>query len=175
MLDESLLNAPIPGMSLTTEPGNRPWENPPQLTTVEEAVEFYTDRVLDPEKADSILNPLVEGVSVEQAADYLTTSAVMNGIHTIDISILITPVIKEMIRYVADSYGVEYKESLGKQRRKDTLPSHEIKAIVKEAAQEHNLNLGFNGTQKDNKEKEEMPVRKGLMAKNSMIKEGAMQ
>ena len=174
-MDESILNAPIPGMSLTTEPGNRPWENPPQLTTVEEAVEFYTDRVLDPEKADSILAPLVEGVSVEQTADYLTTSAVMNGIHTIDVGILVTPVIKEMIRFVADSYGVEYKESLGKQRKKDMLPSHEVKAIVKEAAQEYNLSLGFKGMQKEAPQKEEMPMRRGLMARAPMAGEGEMQ
>lgn len=174
MLDESLLNAPIPGMSLTTEPGNRPWENPPQIVTIDDAIEYYASRILDPEKADSILLPLVEGVSVEQTADYLTTSAVMNGLHTLDVSVLITPVIKEMIRYVADLYDVEYKESLGKERRKSQLPSHEIKAIVKEVAEDYNLNLGFKGREKP-MDKEEMPMRRGLMARAPMADEGEMQ
>lgn len=174
MLDESLLSAPIPGMSLTTEPGNRPWENPPQIVTIDDAIEFYASRILDPEKADSILAPLVEGVSVEQTADYLTTSAVMNGIHTLDVSVLVTPVIKEMIRYVADLYDVEYKESLGKGRKKSQLPAHEVKAIVKEAAQEYNLNLGFGGKNKP-MDNEEEPMRRGLMARAPMANEGEMQ
>ena len=38
MFDASSLNAPIPGMSLTTEPGNRPWENPPQIVTIDDAL-----------------------------------------------------------------------------------------------------------------------------------------
>ena len=40
LLDKpDLLDAPIPGQSLTSEPGNYPWEQPPQLNTVDEAVE----------------------------------------------------------------------------------------------------------------------------------------
>ena len=46
-LSPDLLQGPIPGMSLTKEPGEYPWERPTQLTTVEEAVEYYTDRVLN--------------------------------------------------------------------------------------------------------------------------------
>ena len=31
-----LLKAPIPGQSLTDEPKNYPWENPPEITDPEE-------------------------------------------------------------------------------------------------------------------------------------------
>ena len=74
MFDASSLNAPIPGMSLTTEPGNRPWENPPQLNTVEEAIEYYTDKLTEPEKIDYLLEALSLEVSVEAIADALTIS-----------------------------------------------------------------------------------------------------
>ena len=33
-----MFNAPIPGMSLTTEPKGRPWENPPQYDDVDDVV-----------------------------------------------------------------------------------------------------------------------------------------
>ena len=46
MLDPNLLQGPIPGMSLITEPGNRPWENPAMLTTVGETIDFYTEKLL---------------------------------------------------------------------------------------------------------------------------------
>ena len=172
MLDESILSAPIPGMSLTTEPGNRPWENPPQYTTVEEAIEFYADKLLDPEKAEAVLLPLVEGVSLEQAVDYITTSSVMEGLHTIDVSILVTPVVKEMIRYVADLYDVEYKESLDKEIKKAKLPAHEVKAIVKEAAQDYNMSLGHKGKTKSGPKEEPKP--QGLMSRVTAMNRGGM-
>ena len=34
-----LLDAPIPGMSLTHELGDRPWQSPPKAATVGEAME----------------------------------------------------------------------------------------------------------------------------------------
>ena len=38
---EDFLEAPIPGMSLTTEPGSVPWEQPPQLVTIQQVADFY--------------------------------------------------------------------------------------------------------------------------------------
>lgn len=40
-LSKSTFDYPIPGQGMTAEVGSRPWQNPPQYTTVEEALEFY--------------------------------------------------------------------------------------------------------------------------------------
>ena len=57
--DAAFVNAPIPGMSLTSEPGNRPWENPSNLVSIEDAMEFYTKRILGtPENYDQVLDIL---------------------------------------------------------------------------------------------------------------------
>lgn len=127
------LKAPIPGMSLTTEPGNRPWENPPQLVTVDEAIEFYTEKILDPDKADAILNAMDEEVSIEAMADMLTTSAVMDGIHTLDVSILVTPVVQEMLRYVGDLNEIEYINSYEEVDKKNKISRTEAKKLAREA------------------------------------------
>ena len=37
-LSPNVLQGPIPGMSLTKEPGSVPWENPSQLVTIEETL-----------------------------------------------------------------------------------------------------------------------------------------
>jgi hypothetical protein len=134
--DPESLSAPIPGMSLTTEPGNRPWENPPQIVNIEEAVQFYAEKLLDPEKEDAILNAFSEQVSIEAMADMITTSAVMEGIHTIDISILVTPVIYEMLKYVGDINDVDYVESYEELEKKKRIPVSEAKNIVKEIVKE---------------------------------------
>ena len=36
-----MIDAPIPGQSLTNEPGSYPWEKPPKLNTVDEVISNY--------------------------------------------------------------------------------------------------------------------------------------
>ena len=38
MLKEQSFDAPIPGMSMTHELGARPWQSPPQYSTVDEVI-----------------------------------------------------------------------------------------------------------------------------------------
>jgi hypothetical protein len=164
-----MLRAPIPGMSLTTEPGNRPWENPPQLVTVDEAIEFYAEKLLDPEKADVILEAMELEVSIESMADMLTTSAVMEGIHTIDVSILVMPVIKEMIRYVGDLNEVEYLESYAELDKQKRIPKNEARKIVREVAKNYNR---LPSSKEEPEEDMEVPEPKaGLMARRIMSEE----
>lgn len=113
--DAGFLNAPIPGMSLTTEPGNRPWENPPMLVTVEDALEFYANKIVgDFDNHDSVLEMLELRLPVQNVANLLQKTSVMEGFHTIDVGILVTPAIEEMIMAVADLHGVKYAESMDK-------------------------------------------------------------
>jgi hypothetical protein len=111
--DAGFVNAPIPGMSLTTELGNRPWENPPQLVTVEDALEYYANKLIaDSDNHDAILEMLELQVPVENVANILQKTAVMEGLHTIDVGVLVAPAVEEMIMAVADMYGVRYAESV---------------------------------------------------------------
>jgi hypothetical protein len=121
--DAGFLNAPIPGMSLTTEPGNRPWENPPMLVTVEDALEFYAKKILtDSDNHEQVLNILESQVPVVNAAAILQKMSIMNGYHTIDVGILVTPAIEEMIMAVGDMYGVRYAKDIN-EIIKDKVPN----------------------------------------------------
>lgn len=111
--DAGFVNAPVPGMSLTTEPGNRPWENPPLLVTLEDALEFYVGKIIaNSDSHDSVLEMLELRMPVENIANLLNKMSVMEGYHTIDVGILILPAIEEMIMAVADMHGVKYAESI---------------------------------------------------------------
>ena len=46
----------IPGQGMTAEKNSRPWLNPPKLSTVEETLEFYFDRMLQEEATMSLLS-----------------------------------------------------------------------------------------------------------------------
>ncbi len=111
--DAGFVSAPIPGMSLTSEPGNRPWENPPMLVTVEDALEFYISKIIaDSNSHDSVLQMLELRLPVENIANLLNKMSIMEGYHSIDVGILVLPAIEEMIMAVADMHGVRYAESM---------------------------------------------------------------
>ena len=107
--DNPLLDAPIPGQSLTTEPGNRPWENPPQYTTVEDTIQFYMKRFSDPEMGSRVLDILEDSkVPITVLVEVITMGGVMQGLHTIDVGIMVTPILVEFIVGMAKKAGVEH-------------------------------------------------------------------
>jgi len=157
------LEAPIPGMSLTTEPGNRPWENPPMLVTAQDAADFYSERLLDEETQDFIVAALDQGLSVDVLVEQLTTSAVMEGYHTIDISVLIAPIVRELIMYVGDINKVDYVVSYEEMQKAKRVSYKLAKDVVKEVMQED--------TKQEPDEEESVKPKgrgRGLMAKRSI-------
>lgn len=127
-LPEVSLNRPIPGQSLTTEVGNRPWENPPQYSTVEEALQYYIPRVINPDMQEDMFNVLETGIPVTMIAETLIQGGVMQGKHTIDVGILALPVIMETIAYIAEEQGVEYE--MGTKLKTDDTPSESAIALA---------------------------------------------
>ena len=96
-------------MSLTAEPGARPWQSPPQFNTVEEVSEFYIERISDPELSPQILDVIELGYPLVTLANSFTLGGVMMGKHTIDVAILVTPIITEWLRGMAEDAEIEYK------------------------------------------------------------------
>ena len=135
--DAAFVNAPIPGMSLTSEPGNRPWENPPNLVSVEDAMEFYTKRILGtPENYDQVLDILESGLPVRNVANILMKTSVMEGNHTIDVGILVLPVIEELLMAVADMHNSEYTESIDSLFKENVVSRRQARLAVQELKKE---------------------------------------
>jgi hypothetical protein len=105
-----MLKAPIPGMSLTTPPKSYPWEQPPQMEDPDEAIRFHITRLNEPERINALIDMIDLGMPVRALAEGLLTSAVMNGRHSIDVSLIIAPVIHEEIKSIAEDAGIEYDE-----------------------------------------------------------------
>tara|TARA_R100000149_G_scaffold21748_1_gene8249 strand:+ start:166 stop:663 length:498 start_codon:yes stop_codon:yes gene_type:complete len=155
--DPAMLQGPIPGMSLTKEPQEAPWENPPELSTIQDVIDFYTEKMLGDEIEDAILVALDEGLSVERMAEFISTSGTMNGRHSLDLAFLVDPYVRELIRYVADSADVDYVDSYGEREAKKRVPYRQIRTVIKEM---YDTKQGAVVTDED---KLELP--KGLMAK----------
>lgn len=100
----------IPGVSLTTTPGNAPYERPPETQDPAEATKRHVEHLNDPEVMEAIIDFLEMGASIKTVVEGVTRNAVMNGIHSVDVSMLVAPVLHELIKGNADALGVEYKE-----------------------------------------------------------------
>jgi len=109
---EPIFDAPIPGSSLTKEMGNQPWKNPPQHTTLEEAVDFYVNKMSTDEFTNKLVTNLEMGIPVTSIANVIQMHGVMEGRHTLDISIMLIPILMEMIALIGDTMGIEYDMGL---------------------------------------------------------------
>lgn len=112
---DPLFDAPIPGQSMLHELGARPWQNPPQYSTLEDVVEFYISKMATDEVAMQVVDVLEMDVSVVDLAHVIQLANVMEGVHTIDVGVLVTPVLMEFIMLIGDSAGVDYRTGLDEQ------------------------------------------------------------
>ena len=132
-----MFSAPIPGQSLTSEPKNVPWENPPQFPDPESALLWHMDRLQEPEKIKAVAGLLTLGLDVVTLTEGLLRAAVIDGRHSIDVSLLIGPIIHEYIVGTADAAGIEYDEGMDEPSVDDTnieytIRSKESAKILKE-------------------------------------------
>jgi len=175
-----MFNAPIPGQSLTTEPKNYPWENPPEYSNAEDALMWHMDRLDDPEKTKACMGLLELGLDVVTLTEGLLRGAVAEGIHTIDTSLIIGPVIHEYLTGTADAAGIEYKEGLSDNKMDmDALNSQvneqQAKKILEDIDNEEE-DLDLSPMEEEPMQKE-MPMEqpemqeekpKGLMAREAL-------
>tara|TARA_R110002020_G_scaffold351300_1_gene564564 strand:+ start:846 stop:1358 length:513 start_codon:yes stop_codon:yes gene_type:complete len=109
---EPSFDAPIAGQSLTNELGGYPWQQPAQYTTVEEAMTFYLPKLKNEEYSDSLLDVLQMGVPVTTIANTVQMAGVMEGKHSIDVGVLILPVLIEAISLIAEEANIEFETGL---------------------------------------------------------------
>ena len=126
---------PIPGGSLTShKPGERQWERPPEIASVEEALKYYMERLSDEEIIDDFMVAIESGIAIVPMVKALYLSNVMRGIHSLDVGILIAPALTEYFAAVARSYEIDYKMS-NKDYKKEKREKEEAKiAMLLQAA-----------------------------------------
>ena len=164
-LQQIPFDAPIPGQSFTSELGNRPWEKPPQYTTIEDAIDFYMQRINEEDFKQPLLDVIELGMPLTSIANALQLSSVMEGKHTIDIGILVLPVIVELMSLMAENEGVKYTTGVEKKTSKD-YSNTEIALAVKKAGDKVKDQKINEDTMTDESEpvvEEEQPT--GLMAR----------
>jgi len=159
------LDGPIAGQSLTAELGARPWQNPPKYTTVEQAASFYVPRLTSERQSGQILDLLEMGVPVDTLVDTIQLGGVMEGLHSVDVGMLVSPVLAEVVHQMAKSAGVEHTV-LSTERGEEVPDDAEISIALRDADK-----MIMSDTEEDSMEMiEEPPMKeepKGLMARRN--------
>jgi len=127
LINEESFSRPIPGQSLTAELGSRPWQNPPQFSTVEETIDYYIGQITTDGFTKSLIHTLKTGVPMTVIANSIQTVGVMEGKHSLDVGILVIPVLMEAMMLIADKAGIEYDSGLEDETK---LDSNELVAEV---------------------------------------------
>ena len=158
---EEAFDAPIAGMSMTHELGARPWQQPAQYPTVEEALEFYVQRLTSDQFVARLLEIIERGIPLTALAETITLGGVMEGLHSVDVAVLVNPVLVELMAGIADNADVEYK--VGDTDGED-IPD---KGIVAKAMKEIRCKYSFDEDKEPEQqvEEEETEEPRGLMAR----------
>ena len=183
---EPTFDAPIPGQSLTSEPKLYPWESPPQIDKAEDAFDFYVNTLKKPETMDDIFIALREGFPLNILVKSLLSVGVMEGLHSIDVSLIIAPVIHEYILGIATLDGVNVNErpmtkaQMLEKKENARLASAIERSLEKAKDQDEGSDLleeALSFVQNVEKEPEEEPVEeesmpeeqpKGLMSRREV-------
>lgn len=104
--------APIPGMSLTTEPRSRAWERPARYATPEETLEVYIEEITTPEQVAQMLEIIEGGYPITTMVDTIVLNGVMEGAHSLDTAVIIAPALFELVTGIADSADIKYTDGL---------------------------------------------------------------
>ena len=112
---------PIPGQSLTTPSKSAPYERLPDVTDPREALELHLDNLMKEGAMDDVLFFLEEGLDLVTLVEGIVRSAVMEGIHSIDISLIIAPVLHEFIKGAALRAGIDFEEGFENKKDKQAI------------------------------------------------------
>jgi len=130
------LNGPIPGQSLTDEPSNYPWERPPETADPTEALSMHLKKMAGPKYMESALFMMELGIPAEVVTNTTLTMAIGNGIHSVDVGLIIAPAIHKEVVSIAELAGIEYDEHFPEgeeeeQQAKDMLQAKVIAKLKK--------------------------------------------
>ena len=111
--EDNVFDAPIPGQSLTDEPGNYPWEHPPQTASIEEATDYVYESIMKKENMERMFTLLRMGIPVEALVKVITFSGFLEGKWSVDVAKLLEPIVAMMITGEASLAEIPAKVNLG--------------------------------------------------------------
>jgi hypothetical protein len=80
------------------------------MATVEEATKYYINKLADQDVMDDLAVLFDGGMPIAPFVQTLTTTAVSEGLHTIDVSLIVSPIVHAFLKAAMLEYGIEAKD-----------------------------------------------------------------
>ena len=125
-----VLRGPIPGQSFADKPGNYPWERPPETADPKVALSKHLKKMSGAKYMDSALYMMEVGLPVEVLTNTTLTMAIGNGIHSVDVGLIIAPAIHKEVVSIAEMAGIEYDEHFPEDAEKEQQAKDMLQAKV---------------------------------------------
>lgn len=175
MADISPFDQPIPGQSLTGEPRNNPWEQPAQMSEIEDVTKYYINKLANQDIIDDIATVCELGSPLQPIVETITTNGTIRGLHTVDAAMLVGPVIHQFLKQAIESQGVTVDDDgIDYQKEAEAKEMERFMALTMKYLEE-NPEEGDEGKELlsdlvEEQPEEEAPEEepKGLMAKGQM-------
>ena len=167
-----MFERPIPGQSLTAESRSQAFERPSEITDPIEAIDMHIDNLSKDGAMEDVLYFLEFGVDLVTLVQGVLRSAVMEGIHSIDVSLIIAPVLHEHIKGFAEAAKLDYDEGFeneeGKKAlsyKRDVARAKQMLKKLKEEESEAPTPEPMETPEPELEMQEQEPVKTGLMAR----------
>jgi hypothetical protein len=167
---------PIPGQSLTTEPRNNPWEQPAEMSDVNDIAKFYIEKLANPDVLDDLAAMAQAGVPITPIVEGTYLQGVMRGLHTLDAALVVAPVMHMFLKMSFKEMGIDAKDSTDDpQARASQAEMNRFMMLATKYLEDEDLDMGDPGAEllsdivEDQGAEEEMTSEEekpmGLMAK----------
>ena len=104
------LNRPVPGQGLTTDPDNPlPWEKPPEITDLEEGLQYVFVRLIEPTNYVPIMNVLEDGTPLMDITQGILFKGFTEGKWNPDLMMLLAEPTAYMILALAERANIDLK------------------------------------------------------------------
>lgn len=113
--------SPIPGQSLTNEPRNMPFERPPEVSEPLKALDMHVKKITNANAMEDAFYFLEQGLDLATLVEGMLRSAVMSGIHSVDVSLIIAPALHEYIKGLAIESDIEFDEGFDKPKERQAI------------------------------------------------------
>lgn len=115
-LKSQVLNGPIPGESLTGTPGNKPYEQPPQHTTVDDAMNDILSSLQNKNNVYHFLALLEAGVPMNVIVGTMLQSGFAEGKWQPNLSFMLMAPLSALLIRIAKEAGIKYTPSYSTKR-----------------------------------------------------------
>ena len=161
-------NAPIAGQSLTGQPKGHPWERPPEISDPEEAIQMHLTRLSEPDLLQSLFSILDDDeIDIATLTKGILRGSVAKGIHSLDVSLIIAPVIHEYIKQAAKFAGITAEDGFEDKSAKEQQRQSSIASKARKQLKAMSISPKED-VQEVVAATEEVVAPKGLMARGNM-------